>query len=72
MVKNLLKRIRDIRPIPAGKIPWRQMATHDSILAWEMLWIEELGWLAAHGVAKERHNFADQTTADKRKDSTIC
>ena len=29
------------------------MATHSSILAWEISWTEEPGRLTVHGVAKE-------------------
>ena len=33
-----------------GKIPWRRkMATHSSILAWEIPWTEELGGLQSVG-----------------------
>ena len=28
------------------------MATHSSILAWEIPWTEEPGWLQLHGVAE--------------------
>ena len=31
----------------------KEMATHSSILAWEMPWTEELGGLQAHGIAEE-------------------
>ena len=29
------------------------MLAHSSILAWEIFWTEEPGWLQVHGVAKE-------------------
>ena len=32
-----------------GKIPWRRMATHSSILAWRIPWTEELGRLQSTG-----------------------
>ena len=32
----------------------KEMAAHSSILAWEILWIEEP---AIHGVARVRHNL---------------
>ena len=36
------------------KIPLEQeMATHSTILAWEIPWTEELSWATVHGVAKE-------------------
>ena len=31
----------------------KEMATHSSILAWEIPWTEEPGGLQVHGVAKE-------------------
>ena len=31
----------------------KEMATHSSILAWEIPWTEETGGLLVHGVAKE-------------------
>ena len=36
----------------------KEMATHFSILAWEIPWIEESGWLQSMGVTKESHNLA--------------
>ena len=29
-----------------------EMATHSSILAWRISWIEEPGWAMVHGIAK--------------------
>ena len=29
----------------------KEMAAHSSILAWEIFWTEEPGWLQVHGVA---------------------
>ena len=31
----------------------KEMATHSSILAWEISWTEGLGGLTVHGVTKE-------------------
>ena len=31
----------------------KEMATHSSILAWEISWTEEPGWLCSVGVAKD-------------------
>ena len=40
-----------------GKIPWkRKMATHSNILAWKMLWTEELGGLQSRGSQRVRHD----------------
>ena len=35
-----------------GKIPWKEMATHSSILAWETPWTEEPGKLQSTGSQK--------------------
>ena len=31
----------------------KEMATHSSILAWEILWTEGAWWATIHGVTKE-------------------
>ena len=37
----------------------REMATHSSILTWEIPWTEEPGWRATvHGVARVGHDLA--------------
>ena len=39
------------------QIPWRRaLATHSSILAWEISWTEEPGWLRSRGSQRVRHN----------------
>ena len=35
----------------------KEMATHSSILAWEIPWTEEPGRLQSHGVARVRHDL---------------
>ena len=37
------------------------MATHSSILAWKIPWVEEPGRLQSHGVAKSRTRLSDFT-----------
>ena len=60
MVKNLLVNAGDIRDM--GSIPGREdpqeegMATHSSILAWRILWTEELGGLQSIGLQRAGHN----------------
>ena len=40
-----------------GKIPWRRkLATHSSILAWEMPWTEDSGGLQSTGLQRVRHD----------------
>ena len=34
----------------------KKMATHSSILAWEILWIEERGGLQSMGLQRVRHD----------------
>ena len=36
----------------------KEMATHFSILAWEILWIQEPRWATVHGVTRVRHDLA--------------
>ena len=37
-------------PIPgSGSLPGEEMATHSSILAWEIAWTEEPSWLQSIG-----------------------
>ena len=44
----------DVGSIPGlGRSPEKEMATHSSILAWEIPWTEEPGGATVHGVAKE-------------------
>ena len=43
---------------PVGSLSWedpleKEMATHSSILSWEIPWAEEPGGLRSMGVAKE-------------------
>ena len=39
------------------------MATHSSILVWEIPWTEELAWWASvHGVAKDSSRLSNRTT----------
>ena len=47
-----------VRKIPLEK----GMATHSSILAWEILWREESVRLLSMGLQRVRHNLATKTT----------
>ena len=45
MVKNLPANAGDMGSIPGQKDPLeKEIATHSSILAWEILWAEDLSW----------------------------
>ena len=44
-----------------GEDPWR-MATHSSILAWEILWTEEHGALQSLGSQRVRHNLDNSSS----------
>ena len=39
----------------------KEMATHSSILAWKIPWMEEPGRATVHGVAKSRTRLSDLT-----------
>ena len=48
------------------------MATHSSILAWEVPWTEEPGWRATvHGIAKVRHDLATKQTGWVREEPFV-
>ena len=35
----------------------KEMATHSSILAWKIPWMEELGWLLSMGLQRVGHDW---------------
>ena len=45
-----------------GKIPWRRMITHSSILAWEIPWTEETSWLQSMGSQKSQTQLSCYTS----------
>ena len=56
MVKNLPANAGDLGQFLGREHPWEEkMATHSSILAWEIPWAEEPGWLQT--VQKVKHVF---------------
>ena len=53
VVKNSPTSAGDVSSIPGlGRFPGQEMATHSSILAWEILWTEEPGRLESMGSQK--------------------
>ena len=57
MVKNLPANAGDAGSIPESEDPpEEEMATHSSILAWEILWTEEPGGLQSMGSQRVGHN----------------
>ena len=49
-----------------GKIPWQEgLATHSSILAWEIPWTEEPGGLQSMGSQRVRYNLIKQKQENK-------
>ena len=46
----------------------KEMATHSSILAWEILWTEKAGGLQSMGLQRVRHNWACSKEAHKLKE----
>ena len=61
MVKNLPANARDVRdlgltPGPGGCALEEGMATHSSVLVWEILWTEEPGRAQSVGSQRVRHN----------------
>ena len=57
MVKNPPANGGDRGLIPGlGRSPGEEMATHSSILAWEILWTEKPGGLQSLGLQRVRHD----------------
>ena len=42
----------------------KEMATHSSVLSWEMSWTEEPGKLRFSGLQKKKSIMSDQTTTN--------
>ena len=60
MVKNLPANAGDSGSIPgSGRSLEEEMATHSSILAWEIPWTEEPGGLQSMGSQKSRAQLSD-------------
>ena len=49
-----------------------EMATHSSILAWEMPWAEEPGGLQSMGSQRVRHNLVTNTLRHSNKQKVCC
>ena len=45
-----------------------EMATHSSILTWEIPWIEKPGGLQSMGLQKVRHDLAAEHNAEQKKE----
>ena len=57
MVKNLPANAGDTGLIPGQEDPLeKEMATHSSILSWEIPWIEEPGGLQSMGLQRVRYD----------------
>ena len=59
-----VKRLPTIRETQVPSRGWedlleKEIATHSTILAWEVPWIEESGGLQVHGVAKSRTQLSN-------------
>ena len=50
--------VRDVGSISVGKIPWRRVATHSSLLAWKIPWTEEPGGIRSRGSQRVGHDRA--------------
>ena len=60
MVKNLpAMQEMWVQSLGQGDPLDKEMATHSSILAWKILWIEEPGVLQSMGVTIVRHNLSN-------------
>ena len=64
-VKNPPANTGDTGSIPeSGRSPEEEMATHSSILAWEIPWMEEPGGYSPWGSQKSQTQFSDLTASD--------
>ena len=63
MVKNLLANAEDVGLIPGldRRTLEKEMAIHSSILAWEIPWTEESGWLQPMGLQKSQTRLGGKT-----------
>ena len=62
MVKNLPANAGDPASISGLEVPLeKEMATHSSILAWEVPWTEEPGGLQSMGSQESRTRFSGET-----------
>ena len=50
----------------------KEMATHSSILAWEIPWTEEPVRLRVHGVARVGHDLVTKSVVEEIKLENIC
>ena len=58
MVKNLpAKQEMQVQSLGQEDIPEKEIATHSSILAWEIPWTEEPGGLQSMGLQKVRRDL---------------
>ena len=59
LVGQLLKGLPGMQETWVQSLGWEdplEMATHTSILAWEIPWTEEAGGLQSIGLQRDRHN----------------
>ena len=64
MVKNLPRQEMQVRSMGREDPLEKEMATHSSILTWEIPWTEEPGELQSMG-SQNRHNLATQQRNDE-------
>ena len=68
MVKNpLAKQETQVQSLGQEDTPEKETATHSSVLAWEIPWIEEPGGLQSMGSQRVRHYL---TTEQQRQETT--
>ena len=71
-IKNLPANARDTSLITgSGRSPGEEMATHFSILAWEIPWSEEPSGLLSMGLQRVGHDWVAYTTTTETDISTL-
>ena len=61
LVVKIPPAIQEMKEMQVGSLAWedsleKEMATHSSILTWEIPWTEDLGRLQSMGSQRVRHN----------------
>ena len=68
VVKNPAANAEDLGLIPGQEDSLeKEMATHSSIFAWKIPWIEEPGGLQSMGSQRVGHNWVNKPTNNNRK-----
>ena len=76
LVAQAVKRLPTMRETGVHSLGWedllkKEMATHSSILAWKIPWMEEPGWLESMGSQRVRHDWATSLSLSPLHESIL-